>query len=341
MSKTYRIGVAGLTHDHVWGNLENITATENAELAAVADPNQLLTDRATSEHGGTAYRDWPEMLDRESLDIVYVFTDNAAGPDVAVAAAEHGMHVLVEKPMAATLEGAERMLAAAEAAGVRLMINWPVVWRPQVQAALDIVSKPEFGKIWQLTHRAGHGGPEAECSSYFAEWILDPKRNGAGAIVDLCCYGINMTRALMGRPDRVTAVASKRYEPPLPVEDNAIVVMSYPQATATAEGVWGQVGHPLTGYLATIWGTNGSVTLGPGRGGRIWHTSADKPEGEEITPPDPAPHMIHGTAHFIWALETESELHVLCRPAICRDTQEVLDAAIRSAAEGVTVSLPT
>ena len=243
--------MAGLTHDHVWGNLENITATENAELTAVADPNEPLTDRATREHGGAAYRDWREMLDHESLDIVYVFTDNAAGPDVAVAAAEHGMHVLVEKPMAATLEGAERMIAAAEAAGVRLMINWPVVWRPQVQAALDLVSRPEFGKIWQLTHRAGHGGPEAECSTYFAEWILDPKRNGAGAIVDLCCYGINMTRALMGRPERVTAVASKRYEPPLPVEDNAIVVMSYPQATATAEGVWGQVGQStsrLSGY---------------------------------------------------------------------------------------------
>ena len=50
--------------------------------------------------------------------------------------------------------------------------------------------------------------------------------------------------------------------------------------------------------------------------------------------------MIHGTAHLIWVLETDSELHVLCRPAICRDTQEILDAAIRSAAEGVTVTLP-
>ncbi len=340
MRKTYRIGVVGLTHDHVWGNLENIASLENAELAAVADPNQPLLDRVTKDYGCATYADYREMIDRESLDIAYIFCDNAEGADAGSWSAAQGLHVMVEKPMAATLEGAERLIAAADKAGVRLMINWPVVWRPQVQAALKIATSPEFGTVWQLTHRAGHGGPEAECSCYFAEWILDPKRNGAGAIVDLCSYGINMAQALMGRPEQVMCVAGKRYEPALPVEDNAIVVMSYPQAMATAEGVWGQVGQPTTGYLATIWGTHGSVTLGPGRGGRLWTTTAEQPTSVEITPPGPAPHMANGTAHFLWALETGSELHPLCRPAVCRGTQEVLDAAIRSAKEGTSVTLP-
>jgi predicted dehydrogenase len=242
--------------------------------------------------------------------------------------------------MAATLEGAERLIAAARAAGVRLMINWPVVWRPQVQAALEIATRPEFGPIWQLTHRASHGGPDVECSPYFREWILDPRRNGAGALVDLCSYGINMAQVLLGRPQRVTAVAGQWREPALPVEDQAIVVMSYPRAMATAEGTWGQVGQPTTGYLATIWGTRGSVTVGPGRGGRLWQTTAEQPASVEVTPPEPAPHMANGTAHFLWAVQSQSEVHPLCRPSTCRDTQEVLDAAIRSAREGTSVSLP-
>lgn len=339
MTKTYRIGVAGLTHDHVWGNLENIASLDNASLAAVADPNQPLVDRATRQYGCAAYADHREMVQREPLDILYVFCDNAQGAEVGAWGAEQGLHVLVEKPMAATGEGARKLLAAAEAAGVRLMINWPVVWRPQVQAALAIATRPEFGPIWQLTHRAGHGGPEAECSPYFSEWILDPKRNGAGAIVDLCSYGINMARVLLGRPQVVTAVGAQWYDPPLPVEDNAVVVMRYPQAMATAEGAWGQVGQPITGYLATIWGARGSVTFGPGRGGRLWKTTKEEPVSVEITPPEPAPHMANGTAHFLWAIETGSELYPLCRPAVCRDTQEVLDAAIRSAREGGSVTL--
>lgn len=324
----------------MWSNLDDVAASERGHLAAVADPHRPLLDRAAQQHGCAAYADYREMVDRESLDALYVFCDNAQGAEVGAWAAGQGLHVLVEKPMAATLDGAERLIAASRAAGVRLMINWPVVWRPQVQAALDIAARPEFGRIWQLTHRAGHGGPEAECSPYFSDWILDPKRNGAGALVDLCCYGINMAQVLLGRPERVTAVAGRWYEPPLPVEDHAVVIMSYPKAMATVEGAWGQVGQATTGYLATIWGTGGAVTLGPGRGGRLWTTLAGEPANVEIVPPAPAPHMTNGTAHFLWALETGSDFHPLCRPAVCRDTQEVLDAAIRSAREGVSIPLP-
>ena len=110
---------------------------------------------------------------------------------------------------------------------------------------------------------------------------------------------------------------------------------------AVAEGAWGQIGQPMAGYLATIWGTRGCVTLGPGRGGRLWITTADQPTSVEITPPAPPPHMANGTAHFLWALENDCELYPLCRPSVCRDTQEILDVAIRSAQQGEGLSLPS
>ena len=340
MTKKYRIGIVGLTHDHVWSNLENLADLEQGQLVAVADPHQPLLDRVIKERACVTYLDYREMVDRESLDVVGIFCDNAQGAEVGAWAAARGLHVLVEKPMATTLSGAEAMIAAARSAGVRMMVNWPVVWRPQVQAALEIATRPEFGTIWQLAHRAGHGGPDVECSPYFREWIIDPRRNGAGAIVDLCSYGINMAQVLLGRPQQVTAVVGQWREPVLPVEDNAVVVMSYRRAMATAEGAWGQIGHATTGYLATIWGTNGCVAFGPGRGGRLWITTADKPETVEITPPTPASHKANGFAHFLWALETGKDVYPLCRPEICRNTQEVLDAAIQSAQQGQRITLP-
>lgn len=340
MSKKYRIAVLGLTHDHVWGNLEHIAALDNAVMAGVADPHQPLLERVAKQYGCPAYRSHEELVDRERPDVVCVFSDNAQGAELTVWAASRGLHVMVEKPMAATLAGAERMMEAVRKAGVRMMVNWPVVWRPQVQAALALAGRPGFGPIWQVTHRAGHGGPDVECSPYFREWILDAQRNGGGALIDVCCYGVNMASTLLGRPTQVSATVGKLRRPEFPVEDNAIVVMTYPQAMATAEGCWGHVGQPLTGYLATIWGTGGTIVVGPGRGGRLWSTSVEKPECVEITPPTPEPHLASGTAHFLWALETGSEFYPLCRAETCRNTQEVLEAALIASRTGQAVSLP-
>lgn len=340
MTKRWRIGVLGLTHDHVWGNLENFAGLENGEVAGVADPNEALLDRVRQKIGCPVYRSHEEMVEKERPDAVYVFCDNARGAELSVWAAERGLHVMVEKPMAATLAGANRMVAAVRKAGVRMMVNWPVVWRPQVQTALALVARPEFGRIWQITHRAGHGGIFVECSPPFREWIVQKERNGGGALIDVCSYGINMASMLLGRPERVSAVTGRLRDGEYQVEDNAIVVMSYAQAMATAEGSWGQLGQPMTGYLATIWGTGGSVALGPGRGGRVWSTTAEHPQGVEITPSQPEPHMANATAHFLWALSTGNEFFPLCRDTTCRDTQEVLEAAYLAAESRREVALP-
>jgi predicted dehydrogenase len=97
MTRTYRIGIAGLTHDHVWGNLENLAASDQGRLAAVAEPQQVLRDRAAQQYGCAAYADYREMIQRESLDAVYVFCDNAQGAEVGAWAAQQGLHVMVEK----------------------------------------------------------------------------------------------------------------------------------------------------------------------------------------------------------------------------------------------------
>jgi len=340
MSKRYRIGVIGLVHDHVWGNLDQLAALEGGQFAAVADPHPELLDRVGQKFGCPTYLKYEEMVERENLDAVFVFTDNAQGAEVSAWAAQRGLHVMVEKPMAATLAGAQRMAAAAAAAGVRLMVNWPVVWRPQVQTALALAARPEFGRLWQITHRAGHGGPDVECTPYFRDWILDPARNGGGALIDVCCYGVNMASMLLGRPQRVSATVGHVRLTDLPVEDNAIIVMSYPQALATAEGAWGQIGQAVTGYLATLWGTGGVVVVGPGRGGRVWWATAQQPESVEVTPEPPAPHMACGSAHFVWALANGSAFHPLCRAETCLITQEVLAAAQLSVSRGSAVALP-
>src|SRR5262249_6574529 len=156
-----------------------------------------------------------------------------AGVRLTELAAAKRLHVLVEKPMAADLAGADRMLAAVRRAGARLMVNWPFAWWPQMQHALRLARDGELGNLWQVKYRAAHAGPrEIGCSPYFCEWLYDPRRNGAGALMDYCCYGAALARCLLGVPARVSAVAGRFVKEDILVEDNAVLVMTYPHGLA-------------------------------------------------------------------------------------------------------------
>ena len=124
----HRIGVLGLHHDHIWGNLEELQRLgDRAQLVAAADTNRPLLDKFQADFGGAVHDDYRAMLDAEDLTAVYVFGSNQLSEELTVAACERGLHCLVEKPMAARLEGADRMLAAARAGGVRLVINLSLI----------------------------------------------------------------------------------------------------------------------------------------------------------------------------------------------------------------------
>ena len=126
MSKTYRVGFASLVHDHVWGELQHWKAHPNVEIVAAGDINAELREQFHTEAGvDNVYTSWQEMLEKEALDIVQAAAENNAGADIVEAAAAKGIHVVSEKPMAARLSQADRMLAAAENAGTLLMVNWP------------------------------------------------------------------------------------------------------------------------------------------------------------------------------------------------------------------------
>jgi len=338
--KPLRVGVLGLTHDHVWGVLDEARASGDVELVAAAEPYHALQEKVHDQYGLSAYGEVEELLDRESLDAVYVFADNATGAELTELAADRGLHVLVEKPMAADLEGADRMLAACRRANVRLMINWPFAWWPPLAAALRLAREGRIGQLWQLKYRAAHAGPrEIGCSEHFCDWLYDADRNGAGAMMDYCCYGAVLARTLLGVPSRVTGVANRCRKEDITVEDNGVIVMTYPGALAVAEGSWTQAGE-LTSYVTSIHGTTGTLVVEPHNDGRVLLATEHEPHGTPVEVEPLPPHLASATAHFVHAIRTGEALTSLCDPRMGRDAQEILEAGIISSAQGREISLP-
>ena len=329
MTKPYRAAVLGMVHDHVWGELPALKSCERAELVAAWDANAPLRERVSKEYGCRTYKDCEELLDKESLDAVYVFSSNADGTELSVKAIERGLHVLVEKPMAATLDGAERMLAASRKHNVRLMINWPFAWWPQLQQALRMASEGAIGEVWQVRYRAAHQGPEElGCSKYFCDWLFDPAKNGGGAMMDYCCYGANLARVLLGIPQSVTGTKATLCKSHLPVEDNAIILMHYAKALAIAEGSWTQIGK-LTSYLTVIYGSQGTLVVEPRIGGRLLLATESQPAGEEVSVPASPKHLTNSAEHFFWGIATGEAYQPLCQPETGRDVQAILELAQR------------
>lgn len=335
-----RIGVLGLTHDHIWYNLKELRGVRDATLIAVADPNQPLLDRAKQQFKCATYTDYAAMLDQEKLDAVYVYGDNATGVELAELAAAHGLHVMIEKPLAATLEGADGVLAAARNHKVRLMVSWPFAWWPQLQAAIALAQSGRIGKVWEVKYRAAHNGPrEMGCSKYFYQWLYDPALNGAGALIDYCCYGAVLARVLLGMPSRVTGIAGKFCKEDIQVEDNAVIVMTYPHGLAVAEASWSQIGYFNT-YTPMIYGTKGTLMVEPRVGGKLWLATEKDPDGSIIKVPGQPSHLRHASAHFIHCLQTGEAFTPLTDLRLSRDAQEILEAGLISAEAGTQISLP-
>ncbi len=328
-----------MVHDHVWSELRAWQAQPGVEIVAAGDVNARLRERIQSDFGvANVYESWQAMLDAEGdrLDIVQGAAENNVHADIVEACARRGIHVALEKPMAATLDQARRMARAASDAQTTLMINWPTEWGAAYQEVERQILAGELGDIRYFKFRSAHNGPkEIGCDPTFYEWLYDAEKNGAGALMDYCGYGAAMCARFLGRPDSVTgirAVLAKDY--PLP-DDNAIIAMQYPDAFGVCEASWTQV----VGYVApnlVAYGSEGGLCVW---GDKV-HLSRKGQATEIIEPPAPVAPRRSGPEYFLHCLRTGSPIEGACAPDVSLIGQEILEAGLRASDTGQAQTLP-
>src|SRR5438552_2557161 len=134
----YRVAVVGVAHMHVNELMRRFAEMPNVDMVAIADTGKAELNQtspstrahtlavARSEIGiPRSYSDYRELLDRERPDIVLLCPELARTGEIGEAVAGHGAHIVTEKPMAASLADAQRLVRAVELAGLKLMVNWP------------------------------------------------------------------------------------------------------------------------------------------------------------------------------------------------------------------------
>jgi len=372
MSKTYRLGAIGFAHMHINSLLTQFDELPRSGVAdikwvACADtipaiPSCTMKPASRGANLKRAhevigipkvYDDYREMLDREQLDIVIFCPENARHGEVAEAIANRGSHMVTEKPMSASLSDALRMVRAARANDVALMVNWPTTWQPAIRTMKALIDEGTIGDVWEIKWRNGASmGPLSYSTGEDAYTDLEKGAEwwhqtdtGGGALLDYCCYGACLSRWYLGQPAiATTAMRVNMTSHYGDADDNAIITVRFPNAFALLEATWTtwHVGVP-TGPIA--YGTRGTLVVNrrqiagqehPTSVVEVYVSRSHALGGpDRIVEGEPLPKGRATLAEeFIHHLETGEPLHPTLDMMQNLEVMAILDAGIRSANSG-------
>src|SRR5713226_7303803 len=329
-AQEYKIAVIGLVHSHVWGHLPKMIKGDAVKLAGIAEPNQeLIAEAKKAGASGPFFDDYNKMLDEVKPDIVWSFVENNRHLEIVKACAPRKIHVMFEKPLASTQKEADAIRQLARKHGIQVMTNYQMAWWPANYVAKAQADSGAIGKVWRLHGIVGHGGPGSQGArnKFFFAWLTDPVQNGAGSLMDFGCYNALWSLWYLGRPTRVYAQVNHLRPETFPkVEDNADLMLSYPNGVGIFEGSWdlprGYQDLEVFGLTGSLAMRNGGVALRRGR------------EAQDLTLDPLPPERAEPIACMVNCLRNNKQIEGLTALDINVDVVEIIDAAKESVKTG-------
>ena len=337
-----KVVIIGLVHGHVEGFLQQSLHRPDIQIVGIAESNQQLAAGYARRFGidpKLLFTSIDAMLKHSHPQAALVYTNTSDHRQAVEICARHGVPVMMEKPLAVSLDDARAIQSAARQGHIQVLVNYETTWYSSNRAAYDLVHQNALGGIRKIVVHDGHNGPkEIGVGPEFLAWLTDPKLNGGGALFDFGCYGADLATWLMDgqRPLTVTAITQHIKPETYPnVDDEATVVLTYPKAQAILQASWN---WPFGRKDMDIYGQSGYV-LTVGRDAiRVRRPNEDKEEAPATAPPLVAPYddsLSYLRAVVLNDLKPEG----LSSLAINTIVVEILDAARRSALEGRSVRL--
>lgn len=245
------LGASGIAHRRT---MPAIQQAKYATLQALMVRDLEWARKLAEEHGARAYYDRVEdLLADPEVDAVHVATPVYLHRDLVLQAAEHGKHVLCEKPMA--MNGAEcrEMIAACSANGVMLQMGLVLRFHPALRNIREIVRSGQLGMILEARTQLLKWMPRGGNS-----WRIKPEMAGGGVIMDIGSHAIDLLCYLLGDVAEVIAFTGNRVFG-WAVEDTGSVMLRF------RDGAWGKVavsfGVPHAGSFLEVYGTEGTLLV--------------------------------------------------------------------------------
>jgi len=339
--KTFRVALVGcgrISKNH----FEAIDQVEGLELAAVCDADPERAAQAGAQWNVPHYTSYEKMLKESKADVITIATPSGLHPDQGVEAARAGKHVVMEKPMAISLTGADALVHACDKAGVQLFVVKQNRLNPPVQLLKRAIDKNRFGRIYMASCTVYWARPQEyyDQAPWRGTWEFD-----GGAFMNQASHYVDLIQWVMGPVESVmakTATLARRIE----TEDSGIAILKF------RSGALGMIQVTMLAYprnlegSLTILGEKGSAKIGGTAVNKIehWEFAESDDDDKQAEAANTNPPNVYGLGHQGYYRNVLAVLRGEAKPdtdgRAGRKSLELILGIYESAKTGKEVPLP-
>lgn len=335
-----RIGLVGCGRISA-RHIDVIAAIPELKLVAVCDRLRERAEKAAAAAGATAYVDFQQMLRESPLDIVSVLTESGSHAAVGSEVAPHVRALIVEKPLALTLDDADHLIECCDRHNTQLFVVKQNRFNPPVQRLRAALEQARFGKLVLGTSRVRWCRTQAyyDQDAWRGTWRWD-----GGVFANQASHHLDLLQWMMGPVEAVKAYTATRLVD-IETEDTGIAIFKFMSgALGILEATTATRPVDLEGSLSIL-GESGSVVIGGFAVNKIetWRFSTPEPEDEQIAHVSVAPPSVYGFGHYAFYNDVLAYMRTGKRNMFDglegRKSIELLNAIYESAAMNTEVRL--
>lgn len=337
-----RVAIVGLEHGHVEGFLRALPKHQEVELVGIADADSALLSKYEKRFSlpeTLLFKSEANMIETRRPQAVLVYTSIGEHRHAIEIAAQYGVSVMVEKPLTISLEDALAIRRTADHYHVQVLVNYETTWYTSNRAAYNALADGSLGALRRVVVSDGHEGPkEIGVPPEFLGWLTDPAQNGAGALYDFGCYGVDLMTWLMHGEAPLTVTAVVNHDKPAiypHVDDDSTIILQYPHTQAVMQGSWN---WPFSRKDMEVYGSTGYlITVGPDKVRvRLAHDHDERASTAPPLPDEEKDSLNYLGAVLSGRIRPKGDLSALDTNIV---VMQILDAARESARTGQTVRL--
>ena len=357
MAKRWRVVGINFDHMHMGDLLREVHEHPDAEIAGICDKDRARMNGAVAAFAipaGKVFTDVGACLSATRPDLVILCPATADHASAVEEVAGFGADILLEKPFAASLADADRMIAAAGKAGVRLAINWPLAWYPPHVTTKRLIDEGTIGEVIEVHFYDGNRGPLyhlADKVEVSDEEVRKAKptswwyraASGGGSLLDYLGYGATLGTWYMGGRAPLTVTSVVDQPEGLEVDEHSITVCRYATGLSKFETRWGTFTDPWTlqpqpkcGFVVV--GTEGTISSYDYEQ-HIGVQTRAHPEIRNVAVDALAAPFRKPVEYVLHCKQTGAPIEGPLSPSLCRTAQRIIDTAALSARQRRTLDL--